>query len=175
MSVDLSKRKLNKLLDFYEQYLQTVNEDNFLRSPKQGGWSFSEIYSHILYVNHISAIAIENCLNKTAHIKTENPDWRVRLIFLLGMFPPITMKAPAGVAEKTKKISKEEASNQLVKFRKKMELLYPQYRRFDANYKIKHPRLGYLDAEDWLRFTVVHTKHHIKQIKRLERSFSESL
>lgn len=172
MSIDLSKKKLNKLLDFYENYLQTVNEDTFLISPKQGGWSFAEIYSHILYVNHVSAIAIENCLNKTAHIKTEKPGWRVRLIFFLGMLPPVKIKAPTGVAEKSKKISKEEASNQLITFRKKMELLYPQFKRFDANYKIKHPRLGYLDAKDWLRFAVVHTKHHVKQISRLEKSFS---
>src|SRR6266853_285875 len=36
-------------------------------------------------------------------------------------------------------------------------------RRFDLF--VKHPRLGDLTAEEWMRFHAVHAHHHAKQIK----------
>src|SRR6478672_12265309 len=88
MSVRFSIKKLNSLLDFYQYYLQPLQEEVFLKSPAQG-WSYSEIYDHVIYVNKISRMAAEQCLNKTAPIKTQNTNWRVKLIFLFGAFPPI--------------------------------------------------------------------------------------
>ena len=169
MSVTSNKKELERTLQFYEQFLKTVDEETFSSTPISGGWSFAEVYSHITNVNYISAIAAEKCLNKVAEIKTKKPDWRVRLILFLGKFPPGKIKAPAAVEESVKKITKEEASNLLAKIHKKLDNLNPQYKNFDSNHKVKHPRLGYLDAKHWLRFMVVHTKHHQNQIIRIKR------
>ena len=169
MSVTSNKKELEKTLQFYEQFLKTVDEETFFSTPLRGGWSYAEVYSHIINVNYISAIAAEKCLNKVAEIKTKKPDWRVRLILFLGKFPPGKIKAPAAVEESVKKITKEEAANFLVKIHKKLDNLNPQYKNFDSNHKVKHPRLGYLDAKHWLRFMVVHTKHHQNQIIKIKR------
>lgn len=171
MSVASNKNKLIKSLRFYEEFLKTIDEAIFTATPPSGGWSYAEVYSHITNVNYISAIAAEKCLSKVAEIKTRKPDWRVRLILFLGKFPPGKIKAPAAVEESTKKISKEEAANLLIKIHKKIGALNPQFENFDANYKIKHPRLGYLNAKHWLRFMVVHTNHHKKQIIRIHKNF----
>lgn len=171
MSVASNKNKLIKSLRFYEEFLKTIDEAIFTATPPSGGWSYAEVYSHITNVNYISAIAAEKCLSKVAEIKTRKPDWRVRLILFLGKFPPGKIKAPEAVEESTKKISKEEAANLLIKIYKKIEALNPQFENFDANYKIKHPRLGYLNAKHWLRFMVVHTNHHKKQIIRIHKDF----
>ncbi|MDA9554686.1 DinB family protein [Pelobium sp.] len=172
MSVKSNKEALKKSLRFYEEFLKTINEELFLTTPPIGGWSYSEVYSHILSVNFMSAIAVEKCLNKTAELKTQKPHWISRLILFLGQFPPGKIKAPAQVEASVKKISKEEAANQLVKFYKKLAELFPENQPINLNYKIKHPRLGYLDAASWLRFMVVHTRHHQKQIKNISNSFA---
>lgn len=171
MSVKSDKEALLQSLKFYENFLKTVNEDVFLTTPPIGGWSYSEVYSHILTANLMSFIALEKCLNKTAEIKTRKPDWRVRLILFLGRFPPGKLKAPKIISDLIKKIIIEEASNQLIKIRKKIEDLNVNFKNFDINYKMKHPRLGYLDAKNWLRFMFIHTKHHEMQIKRIVKSF----
>ncbi|OAQ41716.1 hypothetical protein A5893_00975 [Pedobacter psychrophilus] len=171
MSIKSDKQTLLQSLKFYEEFLKTVNEDVFLTTPPIDGWAYSEVYSHILGANLMSFIALEKCLNKTAEIKTKKPDWRVRLILFLGRFPPGKLKVPDSVADLVKKITKEEASNQLIRIRKKIEELNINFKNFDANYKMKHPRLGYLDAKNWLRFMVIHTRHHEKQIKRIAESF----
>jgi hypothetical protein len=171
MSVKSDKEALLQSLKFYEKFLKTANEDVLLTTPPIGGWSYSEVYSHILSANLMSFIALEKCLNKTAEIKTQKPDWRVRLILFFGKFPPGKLKAPTIIADLVKKITKEEASNQLIRIRKKIEALNVNFKNFNPSYKMKHPRLGFLDAKDWLRFMVIHTQHHEKQIKRIAKSF----
>ncbi len=174
MSVRLDQKKILDSLKFYDQFLRTVNEDVFRATPPQGGWSFSEVYSHILSANFLSVVAIEKCLNRTAEIKTKKPDWRVRLVLFFGRFPPGKYKVPSFLESGIKKISKEEASNQLIRLIKKIEEVEKGFSKFNADYKFKHPRFGFLDAKDWLRFIYVHSKHHQKQVKRIEYMLNEA-
>lgn len=172
MNVTSDRKKILAALNFYEEFLKNISEERFLETPPNGGWSFSEVYSHITEANHLSIIAIEKCLNKTSDIKTRKPHWKVRLILFLGKFPPGKIKAPPQVEAAVKKISKEEASNLLIRMRKKLDTILPDFKKFDACYKFKHPRLGYLDAKSWVRFMLIHTQHHQNQIKRIGKSFS---
>lgn len=173
MSIVSDRKKILASLNFYEEFLKNVSEDRFLETPPRGGWSYSEVYSHITGANYLSVIAIEKCLSKTSDIKTRKPHWKVRLILFLGKFPPGRIKAPAQVEAAVKKISKEEASNLLIRMRKKLDTILQDFKKFDDSYKFKHPRLGYLDAKDWLRFILIHTQHHQKQIKRISKSFAK--
>ena len=174
MSVKSDQGGVLASLKFFSAFLKTVNEETFLRTPLQGGWSFAEVYAHILSANLLSTIAIEKCLNKTAELKNRKPDWRVRLILFLGRFPPVKYKVPAVLEASVKKISKEEAANQLIKLIKKIETIDIGFSKFNVNYKVKHPRLGYLDAKSWLRFILIHSKHHQKQIKRIQKMLETS-
>jgi hypothetical protein len=169
MSLKGDISRIHHSIKFYEEFLKTVSEEAFLQNPEEGVWSYSEVYSHILGANYMSLIALEKCLNKTADIKTRKPDWRVRLILFLGRFPPGKIKAPVNIAAAVKKISKEEASNLIIKFKKKLDSLLVGFKKFDPKYKAKHPRLGYLDAKSWLRFIYIHTNHHEKQLVRIRK------
>lgn len=169
MNVKSDQKLVLSSLKFYSAFLKTVNEDAFVKTPANGGWSFAEVYAHILSANFLSIIAIERCLNRTAEIKTRKPDWRVRLILFLAMFPPVKYKVPPVLEASVKKISKEEASNDLIRLIKKVEEIDKGFSKFNPDYKVKHPRLGYLDAKSWLRFIYVHSKHHQKQIGKIEK------
>lgn len=168
MSISSDQRKIKKSLDFYEEYLKTLNDEVFLYSPDAETWSFSEIYSHVLWVAASSLIAIEQCLNKTATIKSNPVNWKVRLILFLGILPGRNLKAPEIAISNVKKISKEDALNKLIGLKKRLDLV-SSFKKYDEKYKVKHPILGWLDAKLWLRFILVHTKHHIKQLSRLEK------
>lgn len=174
MSVKTDKAKILEALKFYAQFLKMVSENQFTQTPSQGGWSYSEVYSHILSANFLSAVAIEKCLNKTADVKVKDIDWRVKIILFIGRFPPVKYKVPPVLEASVKKINKEEASNQLVKLIKKIEFIDIDFDKFNPNYKVKHPRLGYLHAKAWLRFILIHTQHHQKQIGRIEKQLTAS-
>lgn len=173
MSVKSDQQRILESLKFYREFLKTVSEEVFLKTPRQGGWSFAEVYAHILSANFLSIVAVERCLNKTAEIKTRKPDWRVRLILFFGRFPPIKLKIPAVLEASICKISKEEASNELIRLIKKVEEIDKGFSKFSSDYKVKHPRLGFLDAKQWLRFIYVHSKHHQNQIKRIEKMLAD--
>ena len=167
-----NKKQLLASLDFYRSFLQNVNAEDFEKIPNDGGWSLGQIYSHIIGANKMSHIAFEKCLSKTAEIKTRKPHWKVRLILFFGKFPPGKIKAPEAVAAAVKSFTKEEASNQLIKFIKKVEEYDYNSKNLDVNYKMKHPRLGYLDALSWSRFMVIHTNHHQKQVKNTYKAIA---
>ena len=169
MSLRSDIDKIKSSIKFYEEFLKTVSEEAFVKTPAKEAWSYSEVYSHILSANYMSLIALEKCLNKTADIKIRKSHWKVRLILFLGRLPPGRIKAPAHIAAVVKKISKEEASNLIIKFKKKLDTLLIDFKKFDPKYKVKHPRLGFLDAKSWLRFIFIHTKHHEKQISRISK------
>jgi hypothetical protein len=43
----------------------------------------------------------------------------------------------------------------------------------NSKIKTKHPRLGYLNAKQWLRFIEIHLHHHLKQLNRIENSLAK--
>jgi hypothetical protein len=69
------------------------------------------------------------------------------------------------------KISKEEARNLLIKCRTRVNEMVPLLKDSPENCRMKHPRLGMLNARQWYKFIMIHTKHHIKQLNRIEKIF----
>ncbi len=44
-----------------------------------------------------------------------------------------------------------------------------------ARWRIEHPYFGGLTAADWLRFMVIHTRHHLKIIADIERALDAAV
>jgi len=164
------KASIHKIVDAYKSKLSHYSEDIFQTTPPIAGWSYSEVYSHIFDSSLLSLIALERAANG----KGENKPtlFIVKLILLLGTLPPSKKyKVPKRLAERVKKISKTEALDFILEFEKGLDDNYPVIAHAKANCKTKHPRLGYLNARQWLRFIEIHLKHHLKQLERIEKSF----
>lgn len=168
MSLATDRRAIEKLLLAYRDQLDNFSDDDFMAAPASG-WSYAEVYSHVLQVNRSSFIFMEECIRGNA-IRSNKPlHWLTWLILLTGRFPPGKYEAPPRVADLVKPISREEARNMLIKVRKKLEELFPKIANASLNHKMKHPRLGLLNARQWLRFVRIHTAHHLKQLNRIEK------
>ena len=164
------KISLHHIIDAYKAKLSSYPEEIFEFTPPINGWSYSEVYSHIFDSSLLSLIALEN----SAKGKGENKPTHfvVKLILLLGSLPPAKKyKVPKRLVERVKKISKTEAMDFILEFEKALNDNYPLVANASENCKTKHPRLGYLNAKQWLRFIEIHLKHHLKQLVRIEKSF----
>ena len=164
------KISLHHIIDAYKAKLSSYPEEIFELTPPINGWSYSEVYSHIFDSSLLSLIALEN----SAKGKGENKPTHfvVKLILLLGSLPPAKKyKVPKRLVERVKKISKTEAMDFILEFEKALNDNYPLVANASENCKTKHPRLGYLNAKQWLRFIEIHLKHHLKQLVRIEKSF----
>lgn len=153
----------------YSRFLDGINDEDFLISPKEGIWSYSEVFSHVFQVNLASSIAVEKCIYGTGQINSDRIYWLAGLILLLGRFPPVKIKAPADIAAMVKKISKEEAKVLISKLNTRLQVIAPQIKNASFNQKVKHPRLGLLNAAQWFRFIEVHTLHHERQLTRITK------
>ena len=167
MSIELQYRSILKAVDEYENLLRGLKEEEFIQSPPDGGWSFSETFSHIFQANLGSLIAAEKCILRTG-VQSKDPiHWLAWIILFLGKFPPVKIRAPERIAAMVSKISREDASNLIVKFKNRLSDIRQRIKNADSHQKIKHPRLGLLNAKQWFRFIEVHTIHHTKQLKRI--------
>lgn len=168
------KVSLHHIVDAYKAKLSSYPDEIFQRSPPINGWSYSEVYSHIFDSSLLSLIALENSAKGKGEDKPTH--FVVKLILLLGSLPPAKKyKVPKRLAERVKKISKTEAMDFILEFEKTLVDAYPLVANANEKCKTKHPRLGYLNAKQWLRFIEIHLKHHLKQLVRIEKSFQQSI
>jgi hypothetical protein len=169
MSINQTASRIQKSTARYEAFLTTVADADFQRNPAYGVWSYAEVYSHIFEANLISLLALEKCVKGTAEEDKSSLHPVVWLILFFGKFPPGKIKAPARIADMVKKITPAEAQELMHRFRHRLQELVPQVSQASPTQKAKHPRLGLLHARQWLRFIEIHTKHHEKQLYRIQK------
>jgi hypothetical protein len=68
-----------------------------------------------------------------------------------------------------KKISREEAKTLILKFKLRLQDISPLVNSADPHQKVKHPRLGLLNAKQWFRFIEIHSIHHTRQLNRIQK------
>jgi len=169
MSINQTASRIVQATARYEAFLATLSEADFQRNPADGVWSYAEVYSHIFEANLISLLALEKCVKGTAEEDKSSLHPAVWLILFLGKFPPGKIKAPARIAAMVKKITPAEAQELMHGFSLRLQELVPQVSQASPSQKAKHPRLGLLHARQWLRFVEIHTKHHEKQLYRIQK------
>ena len=57
MKISATRYAIEEVLDTYRNLLDTIPDDQFDVTPVDGGWSYSEVYSHILQATMGSTIA----------------------------------------------------------------------------------------------------------------------
>ncbi|HEY4196903.1 MAG TPA: DinB family protein [Mucilaginibacter sp.] len=173
MGIGSQRKEIDGLLDTYRSRLDTIPDDLFNVTPPGGGWSYAEVYSHILQADIGSTIAIEKCTLNSCIPTSKGRSFLGLMVLSFGRFPPIRVKVPEDLTAKipAKNISKEEARNLLIKCRKRIDDVTPLVHDASPHHRINHRRLGMLNARQWLKFIVIHTKHHLKQLDRIQKKF----
>ena len=171
MNIGSIHKEINKVLDIYRNRVDAIPDDLFNVTPPGGGWSYAEVYSHILQANLGSSIALEKCLLNNCIPTSKGRSLMGLLVLTFGRFPPVKLQVPDSVTKKmpVKNISKEEARNLLIKCRKRIDELFPLIHGSAKYNRVKHPRLGMLNSQQWLKFILIHSKHHLKQLDRVEK------
>lgn len=171
MNLAKQRNAIYAALDSYRDRLDTIPDEQFRQTPRNGGWSPAEVYSHILQATLGSSVAMERCSNNTAETTSKGLTLLGRLMMFTGRFPPVRVKVPEAVAARmpATKISKEEAKNLIVKCRKRINDVTPLLERSSPASRYKHARLGMLNAQQWYKFTRIHLQHHLKQLDRIKK------
>ena len=164
-------QSITKIVAAYKAKLNDSSEGDFTTTPPIGGWSYSEVYSHIFDSSLLSLIALNNCIKGSGEVKPTH--FTVKMILFFGSFPPNKKyPVPKRLAERVKKINLMAAHQFITDFELQLVKILPQIENANPKIKTKHPRLGYLNAKQWLKFIEIHLNHHLKQLNRIENSLS---
>jgi hypothetical protein len=175
VSIIKEKKNIEAVLDTYRSKLDSIPDNVFDAAPPGGGWSYAEVYSHIMQATLMSHIALDRCTSGTSKPTKDGLTFLGRLVFFMGRFPPVKIKVPQSVDAKmpAQKISKEEAKNLIIKCRKRLEEAASLIASSLPKNRSKHPRMGMLNAGEWLKFIRIHLQHHVKQLNRIEKKFQQ--
>jgi hypothetical protein len=173
MTIPKEKKAIDTALDIYRAKLDEIPDELFTVTPHSGGWSYAEVYAHILKATLGSSIALEKCANNKTPTNSGGLTFFGTLMMFTGRFPPVKVKVPQSVSDKltADKISKEDAKNLLIKCRKRIDTVAPLIETSLPNSRVLHPRLGMLNAQQWFKFIRIHAFHHIKQLERVKKNF----
>lgn len=172
MKIAEERRAIDQTLDTYRDLLDTVTDEQFAETPKNGGWSIAEVYSHVLQATLGASVAIERCVNGTCDTTRKGLSLIGRFVLSFRRFPG-RVKTPKAEASRMTitKISKEDARNLIIKCRRRIDTIAPRIAEETGIHKIKHSRMGMLNGKQWFKFALTHLKHHLKQIDRLKNKF----
>jgi hypothetical protein len=173
MNIAKERRAIDAALNSYREEIDNLPDDLFDITPPMGGWSYAEVYDHIMKASLGSSIALERCTNNNC------PSTKKRLtlvgyyILLMNSFPPGGVKLPESVAAKMAptKIDKEGAKNLIIKTRKRIDDIAGLVQNAPPEARWQHPRMGMLNAQQWFKFIRIHLQHHLKQLGRIKNNF----
>lgn len=160
-------KPLGELHDLVLGPLRGRPDDDWTRGPT-GKWTPAQIVEHLALGITLSA---ETFLARRNHApmrrRRRSPAEQVARFFILGLrwFPP-GRKAPERTkpaADLTRAVAEPHFLAGLELWDQVDRALLPERR---ANLFVKHPRIGDLTVEEWMRFHVIHARHHARQIRQ---------
>ncbi|HLO80989.1 MAG TPA: DinB family protein [Chitinophagaceae bacterium] len=169
MSIAHTHKDILDTVSAYEKLLEQVTDELFVTTPAAGGWSYAEVFAHIFNSNITCIQAIDKCIQGAAVESDAGMSLGVRLVFFFKRFPPGKFKVPNRLKDQVKKINKQEAHELIRRFKDELSQITPLVGTARSNQKLKHPRLGLLNAVKWYEFIDIHTKHHRKQLVRISK------
>lgn len=157
-----------------EDWKRTVEKyplEDLLKKPDEDSWSIAQVCTHLLMAHEKFFLrnAIK-CIENRATETRKGRNFISKIILWFGTFPPIRVRMPKSVSvQPPQPESKEELFEGFDEAVKKMEETIARIPDSNQNMRNKHPLLGMLNAQDWLKADEMHFRHHFRQRKRLEK------
>jgi len=164
--------KYEKTTKIWLDKLDVYTEAQLLAIPSDNGWSLGQVYVHlILATDHFFLKNAERCLNKEDTQRGGRKNRNGIIIFVLGGFPNKKYKMPkANEVIPRQPESLEELRVKLLRSIAFGKDITQQLESHDPKEKIQHPAFGYLNAKEWYSMCEMHFRHHLRQMKRIEKS-----
>lgn len=157
----------NSTIDFWIYELEKYSFDQLCEKPKDDGWSIGQVYVHLISASkyHVSEMkaALTSNENSGGEMTAEGKE-----IFARNGFPDIRISNSIGNANTGMPESSKQINQELLAIKEDVNDLWRRYDFAQNKGKVKHPGLSYFSAAEWLKFTEMHMRHHMRQKKRID-------
>lgn len=139
------------------------------RPPRPGSWSLGQVYNHLIDdTGWFAGQMKEAMLSRADADKTMHPD--ARAMFDRNGFRDVAIEGPATNTYIPQPQSKEELARQLMAIKMAVDALFRDFDPAVSTGKTRHPGLHFFSALEWLQFSEMHMRHHLRQKKRIDEA-----
>ncbi|MDE0960567.1 MAG: DinB family protein [Planctomycetota bacterium] len=168
---------LDRLIEELQKLAKWTTDENRLAacSLPISRWSVSEQLDHLITVTMLNLKAIKILRLGRGQPPSSGLNAAGKMVLELGQIPLGAAQAPA-YAQPTAGRSAVELETLRLKVHLMCEDLIGDYSRIDSSGQVlRHFAVGEMGARQWLRFALVHSRHHVAIVERiLERTGASS-
>ena len=163
----------NKTIDIWLIELNSFTLNQLLLKPDGKSWSLGQLYNHIIEETYWYNGQIQIALTDKENSKVATSE-STRILMDRGSFEnklfngdPLT----SNNIEQPKSV--EDIKLDLEKLKTSTNELYSKMNKTSTNGKSEHPGMGFMNCSEWLRYSEMHMRHHLKQKARIENFLHE--
>jgi hypothetical protein len=173
LSIEAATNRIKESVESYIQALATINSSNWNAKPANNGWSFAQMYDHLIGAHYgMFARMIKGCASQAYGENAGEMNENGAKIFAYNSLPPIEIKVPEQFnVKQPEAIDQEIAKDRLEKLLNELDALKGLVEGATKTYKIKHPLIGPLNAHQWYNMCDMHWRHHFRQLSKLQKEF----
>lgn len=167
MNLEKIHQDLFITLETYQAILLKYNFKQLTTLTTAADWSLSQVFTHLLgQTIDFNFKQIDLCLS-SLEFTTFNKNNEGEAFFKRGGFPDERIKAPFDDIP-----TLPTSLDSLLESLENLKIQFSHYKVAIQNNsvqgKAQHPGLGYLNATEWYAFILMHWRHHLRQIGRIE-------
>ena len=165
--------QLDKILQSWITYLDEYSFHQLLAKPSLISWSVGQLYLHLIETTTFYLEQVAICISESGNEKEEAAPEAVEM-FLNNEFPDTEIVGPSSNDNTPQPSSKEELVEYFMNLRAQLEVIADNFSRATSQGKTRHPGLKYFSAIEWLKFSEMHLRHHLRQKTRVDLYLKQS-
>jgi len=167
-------QKLEKTSGAWRAVLERHTDECFSKERASGEWTLGQA------CDHVTGASLAFLDGAEALTRGEGKEGRAGLLpaFMIGVvgsLPPGRFKVPPNLPPEFAKfgtpepMTKTEAIKRFEEVERRHRALLGPVAAASPKLRSKHPAAGWLNASQWYKLSEMHMRHHLRQLRRIER------
>ena len=166
-------KDFNETIDIWINELSLFTKNQLLVKPDKTNWSLGQLYEHIIEESNWYNGQIELSLNDRQNANTKRRD-KADILFRAKSFANKKFQGDPFIAENVKQpTSIDQLKSEMEKLKDNSNEIWDRMERANIYGKSEHPGIGYLNCFEWLQYSEMHMRHHLRQKRRIEIKISK--
>ncbi|WP_343509775.1 hypothetical protein [Algoriphagus sp. SE2] len=167
-------KKFNDTIDIWIEELTRFNIGQLQTKPDDRSWSLGQLYQHLIEETSWYNDQILMTLGNEKNIEKETSD-SAKILLDRGSFENKRFQGDPLISENIKQpTNKAQLKSELERLKKNTNVIWVKMTGTSKYGKSEHPGIGFLNCFEWIQYSEMHMRHHLKQKKRIEK-FLESI
>src|SRR5258706_9011369 len=160
-------------LAIWMKELERYDFTQLLAKPSPTSWSLGQLYIHLIQSTRffIKQARISSSNNDNSN---EDSFAGAKTMFRNNEFPDTLLEDPPSNAVTPQPPSKEKLITELIRLKEEIKEAEALASVSQFSGKTRHFGLGFFTSVEWIQFSEMHLRHHLRQKKRLDDFLKES-